>query len=93
MASYRKAPPKDPDETLDYGWDWSEYLPQGDEITVSEWTLPDGLTKEADGFSAKTTTVWLSGGSLGEGYTVTNRVTTQDGRTADRSFTIKIRSK
>lgn len=93
MATYRKAPPKDPDETLDYGWDWSEYLPRDDEIQVSVWEVPDGLTKEADGFSAKTTTVWLSGGTLGEEYTVTNRVTTKHGRQADRSFTLKIRSK
>lgn len=93
MASYRKAPPKDPDETLDYSWDWSEYLPRGDEVIASEWLVPDGLTSEAQNFSALVTTVWLSGGDLGEEYTVTNRVTTKHGRQVDRTFALKIRSK
>jgi hypothetical protein len=92
--AFRKAPPKDPDETLDYGWDWGEeYLPQGDEVTASSWDVPAGLTKESDSFTAETTTVWLSGGTEGEEYTVTNSVTTKHGRQADRSFTVKIRSK
>lgn len=36
------------------------------------------------------TTVWLMGGTSGQVYTVTNRITTNQGRTDDRSLTILV---
>lgn len=79
---------KDPDETLDYLWDWSAWL-GADTISTSEFTVsPSGLVIESDNNSDKTSVVWLSGGTAGLIYDVTNRITTVAGRTADRTALI-----
>lgn len=86
-------PEKDPDEVLDYVIDWSARL-AGDTITGSTWIVPvEGITKDSDTNSPTTTTIWLSGGSVGQAYTFTNRVTTLGGRTMDQSARIKIKEK
>ena len=80
---------KDPNAVLDYSVDWSRWL-AGDEISASEWIVAVGLTKASETNSPTKTTVWLSGGVAGQGYSVTNRITTAGGRTEDRSFTIRV---
>jgi hypothetical protein len=80
---------KDPNAVLDYSIDWTRWL-VGDQIATSEWIIPSGLTKMADSKTATSATVWLSGGAVGQPYTVTNRITTAAGRTEDRSFTIRV---
>jgi len=80
---------KDPNAILDYAVDWSRWL-AGDTIAVSAWIAPDGLTKVSETNTATKATVWLSGGTAGQTYTVTNRITTAGGRTEDRSFTIRV---
>jgi hypothetical protein len=79
---------KDPNAVLDYSIDWTRWL-AGDQIATSQWIIPSGLTKMADSKTASSATVWLSGGSVGQSYTVTNRITTAAGRTEDRSFTVR----
>lgn len=80
---------KDPNAVLDYSIDWTRWL-AGDQIAASEWIVPFGLTKMADSKTATSATVWLSGGTVSQSYTVTNRITTAAGRTEDRSFTIRV---
>jgi hypothetical protein len=80
---------KDPNAVLDYSIDWTRWL-AGDQVATSEWLVPTGLTKVADSKASALATVWLSGGTAGQSYTVTNRVTTTGGRTEDRSFTIRV---
>jgi len=80
---------KDPNAILDYAVDWSRWL-AGDEIATSEWTVSSGLTKVSDSKTTTKATVWLSGGTAGQSYTVTNRITTTGGRTEERSFTIRV---
>jgi hypothetical protein len=80
---------KDPNAVLDYMIDWIRWL-SGDQVATSEWLVPTGLTKVADTKTASSATVWLSGGTAGQSYTVTNRVTTTGGRTEDRSFMIRV---
>lgn len=90
-----KWPDKDPDALLDHEMDWTEWL-DGDTLAASEWIVPDGITKDSekgDTFTATATVIWLSGGTEGEKYTLTNRITTAAGRIDDRSATVKIRSK
>lgn len=86
---------KDPDAVLDYLVDWSAWLPTGDTITASTFTVnseDDGAIVVDDTlFDSTTTTVWLSGGVAGEKYTVTNHITTADGREDDRSITISVK--
>jgi len=75
---------KDPGEVLDYGFDWSEWL-NGDTIITSTWTVPTGITQNSETETTTTTTIWLSGGSFGQRYTIKNTITTAGGRTGVRS--------
>lgn len=88
MTTFRQ----NPDADLDYTRDWSDWLePVDDTIDTSEWTVEAGLTKGSTSTTATTATVWLSGGTPGETYEVTNRITTVGGRTDSRTFEITIR--
>ena len=83
---------KDPQAVLDYVIDWSAWLGE-DTISASEWTVPDGITLDSDSFTDTTATAWLSGGTAGESYDVTNEIVTDGGRTDDRTITIQVKQK
>lgn len=80
---------KDPDAELDYRLDWSAWL-DGDTISTSTWSADTGITVTTSTSTTATATVWLAGGTLGQAYTVTNRVVTAGGRTDERSFLVVI---
>lgn len=96
---------KDPQATLDYAVDWAApvsrenpngpWLADDETITASTWTVtPDGLTIEDEDSDATTATIWLSGGEIGDPkYTLTNHITTSQGRQDERSFTLAIRNR
>lgn len=98
-------PAKDPDETLDFGIDWSDRLggdlgsSGADTIATSEWILgSDSLTKVDEDNDETTTTIVLSGGSLndpvkGTLYYVTNRITTTSGLVMDETVRLRVRTK
>lgn len=86
-------PDKDPDEVLDYAIDWSARLETGDTIVASTWTVQSGLSSSLDSFSGSRASVWLSGGSEGQTYVATNRVTTSENRVMEQSVKIRVRSK
>ena len=88
LESFRKGP----DEVLDYAGDWSDWL-GSDTIVTSTWTVPTGLAKDSDTATTTTTTVWLSGGTLGEQYDLENCVETSAGRTACRTIRIHVVAK
>lgn len=82
---------KDPDATLEFGRDWSAWLAaNGDTIVTSTWIVPAGLTVVDESNTATVTLVWLSGGTAGSSYQITNRVVTAQGRTDDRSIQIVV---
>jgi len=84
---------KDPDAVLDYSIEWSKWL-AGDQIQTSAWSVSDPALEAAeDSNTATRTTVWLSGGTVGQLYIVTNRITTSGGRTDERSFVIQIQGR
>lgn len=80
---------KTPDEVLDYGWDWSQWL-GGDTIQTSVWVVDAGLTVPAQGNDSTSTTLWAGAGTLGMRYKCANRIITVGGRTAVRTFHIEI---
>lgn len=80
---------KDPDAKLDFPIDWSDWL-GSDTITASTWSVPAGLTLENEAFDPKEATVWLSGGTDGAVYIVTNRITTAEGRINEASIRLKV---
>jgi len=80
---------KDVDAILDYQIDWSDWL-GSDTIATSTWTIPSGITQDSATNTNTTATVWLSGGTAGTAYTLTNRITTAAGRTQDQSIVILV---
>ena len=91
---------KDPAAVIDYSIDWSvAYLASGELITASSWfILPQGAVNDL-GIDhiplpiAGMTTVFVTGGIAGKIYQLTNRITTDQGRSDDRSITIRIEEK
>jgi hypothetical protein len=84
---------KDPDAVLDWPFDWSQWLADGENITTSVMTVSAGLVLNSSGFSATSTVAWLSGGTPGIPYTLANRVTTSQGRTDERTITIRVQNR
>lgn len=80
---------KDPDAKLDWIFDWNLWLGEFEIITDAQFIVDPGITVETESNTQKTATVWLSGGTEGQVYKVTCRITTSEGRTDDRSFTLR----
>ena len=88
--------PIDPDAKLDYGVDWSAWLPTGVTIATSTWTItPAGPTLSGQANSTTATTVWVEGCTAGTVYTLTNRITTNGtpAQVDDRSITLVCRER
>lgn len=85
--------PKDPDAVLDYTLDWDAWLADTDTIASAVFTVASGLTKDSEEFTDDTSTVWLSGGTAGESYKVSCRITTVAGRREDRSFYVDMKER
>lgn len=91
---------KDPAAALDYVIDWSvSYLLSTEQITASSWSIrPQGLVNDLaiDTIPppvSGVTTVFVTGGVAGKTYQLTNRITTDQGRTDERSITIRVEEK
>lgn len=81
---------KDPDAVLDYVFNWADWLAAGETISTSSITVESGITKNSESNTTTTATVWLSGGTEGNRYRITSRVTTSQGRTDDRSAIVRV---
>ena len=83
---------KDPGAVLDYTMDWSGgYLQSGETISTSVWVIfPGDMTQSAAGNTATACTVTVQGGSAGQIYQLTNRITTSQGRTDERSISVRV---
>lgn len=79
---------KDPDATLQYTLDWSDYL-GSDTLASASWSAP-GLTVNSSSATTTTTSVWLSGGTVGKVYPVRCRIQTAAGAVDDRTFEIEV---
>jgi len=87
---------KDTEAQLVYTFDWSQWLPSGDTIAVSLYTVqarandPDPLIIESQGTQGDLTYVELSNGQEGKTYTVTCKITTTNGLIDRRNFRVKV---
>lgn len=64
---YRVKEPKDPAAVLDYQLDWSAWLGATETLSAVVWRVDNPsseVTVTAQSFTAATTTVWLSGGTV-----------------------------
>lgn len=99
-------PPKDKDETLDYILDWNRALETDETISTASWKIVNdsgekvsftpsstiaGLTSSTQSNTTSTTTIYLAAGQDNKQYKLYCSVTTNQGRTKERSVTIKIR--
>jgi len=90
---------KDPEATLSYQIDWSDWLPSGDEISSSSWTVEtitddeDNLTTTGNTNTTTNSTVTLSGGTSGNIYKVYNTIVTLNSLTERRFFRVKIKDR
>lgn len=81
---------KDPDAALDWQFNWADWLEDGETITSSSFESDPGITITSVGHDDTVATVWLSGGTAGSVYRVTNRVVTSQSRTDDKSINIRV---
>lgn len=89
-----KSDPKDPDAVLDYVLDWTSWLASGETITgTPAVTVESGITKDSQSNTGTIVTVWLSGGTAGQNYTVAVKVTTTDARTDERTILVPVRDR
>jgi hypothetical protein len=92
---------KDPQATLDYSIDWSDWLTANADVATSIWTVssitgdPTPLHLNANSIAAVTnvTTVYIDAGSSGNTYTVTNKVTTTNSLIDERYFRIRVQNR
>ena len=80
---------KSPNEVLDYVRKATVFL-DTDTISTSTWTTDNGITVDSSSNDTDSATVWLSGGTDGNTYKVTNKIVTATGRTKEQHFFIKV---
>jgi len=94
---------KDPNEIKRYEINWNAG-PHGqpgilqslgnDTITgTPTWIYPAGITGASESNTTTTTRTLLSGGTHGNDYTITCRITTLGGETLEQAFTVPVREK
>lgn len=86
---------KDDDATLDFAFDWSDWLATSETISSYTITVPTGITLEtvaphAQSESAGVVTFWLSGGTANTWYKVACKIVTNAGRTDERTMDVKV---
>ena len=81
---------KDPDAVLDYKFDWSDWMAEGDSITAHVIDAETGITVDSSLHGDDYVTVWLSGGDDDGRYDVSCEITTARGRTDERTILIKV---
>jgi len=89
----KELPAKDPDEVVDYQFDWSLVLASGETVTTSTVTKTGSITKDSDSQSSGVVTVWVSGGTEGELCTLASKIVTSAGRTLERTAKFWVRTR
>lgn len=89
---------KDPVSTLDYQFDWTPWLEDGEIITAFNLTVTTGITLGTGALAPVQAngkiTYWLSGGTAGSSYTVQCTIETNiAGRIDNRKMIIKVRDR
>lgn len=82
---------KDPNATLDYTFDWGEYLALiSDTLALAEFLVDGTLVVVSQTFTPTAAQAFVSGGTIDDTETLTCRITTTGGRIDDRSVYLKI---
>ena len=82
---------KDPQATTDYSIDWTAPLTAAaDTIKTSSWATDPGVAIAKSTYTGAVATAFVSGGTTGSSYSVTNTITTPGGRTLAQNFIVKV---
>ena len=82
---------QDPQEQLDYALDWSDFLASGETISGSSWSASStALTIGTVSATTTVTAAFVSGGVNGSVYRLTNKITTNQTRIAERSVIVRV---
>lgn len=78
-------------EKLDFQIDYADFLGT-DTISTSNWAVPSGIAQAtpAPSNNSTTATIWLSGGTADNEYSVVNTMVSAGSRTAVRTLRIKV---
>ncbi|SAL19744.1 hypothetical protein AWB68_00681 [Caballeronia choica] len=95
MANYPAAPSfvKDPVSVLDFQWDWSEWLGEGETLSDKDVSADDGVTVNSSSIDGPVVSAWIAGGTSGKSYNVKCKVTTSSGRVDARTISIDVRNR
>ena len=80
---------KDPSAVMDYQVNWATWL-GSDTISTSTWSVPTGITQASATNTTTTATIWLSGGTAGQVYSLVNTIVTAGGRTDQRTIQVRV---
>jgi hypothetical protein len=82
---------KDPDDTMDIPIEWVDYLLGATVSSASCPSVPSGITVSSTTVSDSTKVIHrVTGGTLGQEYTLTSRVVPTSGGQLDLEFTVAI---
>lgn len=83
---------KDPGAILDYTINWGGgYLQSGESVSTSVWSIfPSDITQVIASNTASSASITVSGGVVGRLYQLSNRITTSQGRTDERSIIVRV---
>jgi hypothetical protein len=84
---------KDPDEVLDYTFDWAAYLLPTTDTIVSASFLSSGVVVDSTANTGTDATAFVSGGTVGISASVTCTINTAQGRIVQRSIFLKIKER
>lgn len=84
---------KDPAGIIDYTVRWASWLPSGDTVSSSSWTVPPGIVKVSEANDTVDAVIFLASGTVGQIYEVTNRIITAGSRQNDQTISILIEDK
>lgn len=82
---------KDPDDVMDIPIDWEPYLLGATILSAACPDIPAGINVDStDPYNGTTVIHRVSGGTLGQEYTLTSRVVPTSGGQLDLEFTVKL---
>lgn len=79
----------DPDERLDYAYDFGPLLVDGETVTAHDVTASEGVTLDGSARQGAVIVAWVSAAVTGT-RTVTYTATTSEGRTHERTITLYV---
>jgi hypothetical protein len=84
-----KAFVKDPSSILDYEFDWTAWLTDGETITSHDVTVT-GVTLDETTASNTAVVAWVSGGTVNTTATIACEITTSAARVDERTITLRV---